>query len=893
MPFSYQNPTASIEARVHDLLSRMTLAEKINQMSVRMGAGDPPEIAARLNNESQKEAIDLSPHKIPLLITRETSHGLNTAAVTSFPACIAMASTWDEDLNHRIGRAIAKESRAQGVHQGLSPVLDIARDPRWGRQEETLGDDPHLVARLGVAFIKGLQNSPLEGQAQGFSPGSEGIIACPKHLIGYGASEGGKDNDPITISERDLHEIYLPPFEAAIKEANAQSIMICFGALNGIPCTLDPTWCADIPKKWGFTGHIVDDCPGIAGLLGHRAASNIKDAIALGINAGIDRQFYDFIGEVPNQIVGQQKFEEMLAELVKEGRVPESRINEAAARVLKHKLELGLFENAIVDPAEAQKISNCDQHRALARETAVKGIVLLKNENNLLPLDPTKLKKIAVIGPNANEGQLGDYSGKPTHIVTPLEGIQAALAGAGLKPALLHAKACEILSPAMVGARFSVRLEGSLKVDADDIYTFHIESNDGFRLSLDNKTIAEDWTPGPIRTRTVTLKLTKSDHSLQLDYYRGTRFLSTDPEKNALNRNTLRLSWSTSKSDRRIIPTDNLTYRGALGTQQHGSGEGLMMNVFLGPNFEPPLPEQSRPIREIDFDWGDFSPILSDTAESHEADTIAQAVEVARDADVVLLFVGETSIRGPQQVCGEHFDRANLGLTGSQNKLIDAIAALNKPTVVTLINGRALAIPEIIEKVPAVLEAWYPGQEGGHAIADILFGKENPSGKLPVSMPHSAGQLPIYHNRRPRMGWYIDAKSEPLFPFGFGLSYTTFEYTNLKITPERGTAESTFTVSVDLTNTGPRPGEEVVQLYTEPAICSFATPTRRLTHFRRIHLTPGQTQTINFTLTPKNLATLDAHFQPRLEPGEFKIQVGPETVRASIATPHKSKSARQ
>jgi beta-glucosidase len=367
MSFIYQNPSASIEDRVADLLSRMTVAEKINQMSVRMAAGDPPETAARLNNEAQRGAMEQSRHAIPLLMTRESSHGLNTAGVTSFPACIALATSWDEDLNYRIGRVIAAEARAQGVHQGLSPVLDISRDPRWGRQEETLGEDPTLVARLGVAFIKGLQGDGLR----------DGIIACPKHLIGYGASEGGKDNDPITISERDLHETYLPPFEAAIREADAQSIMICFGAVNGVPCTLDRRIVTDLPGKWGFSGHIVDDCPGIAGLLGHRAAGNIKDAIALGINAGIDRQFYDFIGEVSNQIDGQERFEQILLELLNEGRVSASRINEAAARVLRHKFQLGLFESAMVDPASAQRVAKNPMHRALAREAAVKGIVLL------------------------------------------------------------------------------------------------------------------------------------------------------------------------------------------------------------------------------------------------------------------------------------------------------------------------------------------------------------------------------------------------------------------------------------------------------------------------------------------------------------------------------------
>jgi beta-glucosidase len=858
-----------VESRVADLLARMSLEEKINQMSVRMAAGDDPATAARLNNEAQAEAIGKSRHGVPLLMTRESSHGLNTAGVTSFPACIALASTWDEDLNYRIGRAIAAEARAQGVHQGLSPVLDISRDPRWGRQEETLGEDPLLVSRLGVAFIRGLQGDDLK----------DGIIACPKHLVGYGASEGGKDNDPISISERDLHETYLPPFEAAVREANAQSVMICFGALNGVPCTLDKRIVTDLLASWGFSGHVVDDCPGIAGLLGHRAASNIKDSIAMGINAGIDRQFYDFIGEVPNQIAGQEKFEEILLELVKEGIVPEARINQAAARVLRHKFQLGLFENAQVDPAKAASVAANPAHRALAREAACKGIVLLKNDGNLLPLDLSKLKALAVIGPNADQVQLGDYSGKPAHAVSPLEGIKAAAP----RLEILHAKGCEILSPAMVGARFSVRISGSLKVDREDTYILEVKSNDGVRLIIDGKPIIDEWAPGPMRSRAIEIRLSAGDHPVCVEYFRGTRFLSTDPIVTARNRNTLQLFWSSPTLDLRIIPTDNLTYRGALGTQQHGSGEGLMMECFLGPNFETPMPEQSRPIREINFDWGDSSPILASTAEAHEQEAIAQAVEVARKADTIIICAGETSIRGPQQVCGEHFDRADLGLTGSQKQLIMEIAALGKPVVLVLINGRALAIPEIVEKVPAILEAWYPGQEGGHAIADVLFGRVNPSGKLPVAIPRSAAQLPVYHNRRPRMGWYIDEKSEPLFPFGVGMSYTTFQYSNLTITPARGRAGAgagdTFTVEATIANIGKRQGDEIVQLYTEPATCSFATPVTRLAGFQRISLKPGEKKTVRFTLTQRDLSLLDQNLRPRIVPGEHNIYLGTDSRR--------------
>ena len=874
MPEVYRDISASIEDRVADLLWRMSLEEKINQMSVRIAAGDDPATAARLNNQAQTEAIAQSRHGIPLLMTRETSHGLNTASVTSFPACIALASTWDEDLNFRIARVIAAEARAQGVHQGLSPVLDIARDPRWGRQEETLGEDPVLVSRLGVAFIKGLQSLPRH--AQGRSPGdplhrTDGIIATPKHLVGYGASEGGKDNDPISITDRDLHETYLPPFEAAFKQANAQSVMICYGAVNGIPCTSDKTICTDLLEQWDFTGHVVDDCPGIAGLLGHHAAADIKDAIAQAINAGIDRQFYDFIGEVPNQLAGQEKFEQLLLQLVREGIVPQSRIDNAAARVLRHKFMLGLFANAMVDPAAAAQIASNPQHRVLAREAAAKSIILLKNDHNLLPLDPSKLQTIAVIGPNATEGQIGDYSGKPLHIVSSLEGIQQFLDD---RVEVLHAKGCEILSPAMIGARFSVRIHGNLKIDAAAEYTFQVESNDGVRLTIDGSAIIDNWTTGQIRTRDAALHLSRGDHPIRLEYFRGTKFMNPDPTIEQRNRNTLRLKWSAPGLPLRVIPTDNLTYRGQLGTQQHGSGEGLMMEPFLGPNFERSLAEQNRVIREIDFDWGERSPILATTAESQEKESIDQAVEIARRSDVAILFVGETSIRGPQQVCGEHFDRADIGLTGSQQQLVDAVIATGKPTIVVLINGRALAIPRIATTAGAILEAWYPGQEGGHAIADVLFGRINPSGKLPVSMPHSAAHLPVHYNRRPRMGWYIDAKSDALFPFGFGLSYTTFEYSTPRISPARGLASQTFTIESDITNTGPRPGDEIVQLYVTDSVCSFVTPIKRLTDFRRITLQPGETQRVSFSLTPDQLALLDRNFQPRLEPGEFKIQLG-------------------
>jgi beta-glucosidase len=862
MPQLYLDVLQPIDARVADLVSRMSLEEKIGQMSVRNGSAEPPEQAARINNATQKREIESHRFGIPMLLSRETSHGLNNLHVTSFPACIVMASTWDTDLVYRIGRVIAAEAIAQGIRQGLSPVIDICRDPRYGRMEEGLGEDVLLTGRLGVAFIKGLQGEDLK----------DGIIATPKHLVGYGASEGGKDNDPISITERDLREVYLPPFEMAVKEANTQSIMICFGAVNGIPCTSDKALVTDLLEQWGFDGFVIDDCPGLAGLVGHHAASDIKEAIALGVNAGIDRQFFDFCGMVPGQPEGQEKFEKLVLELVREGKISEERINQACANVLRAKFRLGLFENPFVNEKNAGDVAKRAEHRALARETAVKGIVLLKNDG-VLPL-VARAKTIAVIGPNADTGQLGDYTGTPEHIVTPLEGIRAAAPNAKI----IYEKGCEILPTEQVAGRFSVKLYGSLRVDAGGEYAIELESNDGVRLRLDDKLIIDDWAGGLRRKRNIQINLVQGNHAIEIAYFRGVRGLVTEGDEDSVNRNVLRLRWAHGGSALAAIPDDAFSHASQLGVQQEGSGEGLWMEVFLGENFATPLIEQKRVAKDVNFDWGIGSPILAKAARDAEKDSIHRAVAAVAQADVAIVCVGETSARGAQQVCGEHFDRADIGLTGSQAQLVKAVAAQGKPIILVLINGRSLAIPELIDLSAAVLEAWYPGQEGGHAIADILFGKANPSGKLPVSIPRSAGQLPVYYDRRPRMGYYIDEKSDPLFPFGFGLSYTKFEYSNLRISPAKGGADAKFFAEAEVANVGTVAGDEVVQLYVGDLICTFVTPVKRLKDFQRISLQVGEKRTVRFEIQRQMLEQLDQRFQPRVEPGEFKIQIGGSSV---------------
>ncbi len=561
--------------------------------------------------------------------------------------------------------------------------------------------------------------------------------------------------------------------------------------------------------------------------------------------------------------------------------MPVAKIDEAVRRILVVKFKLGLFEKPYGDPEHAMKIATDPAHKQLAREAAIKGTVLLKNDG-VLPLNAAKLKRIAVIGPNAAEGQLGDYSGTPEHVVSPLEGIRAAAGDVEV----VYERGCEILSAAMVIQRFSVRLSGSLKVDVEGEYTLAVESNDSARLTINGQKIIDDWTTGTRRQRAAKIKLTRGSHPVTVEYSRGTKLLITDSDDPTIHHNILRLLWSRdSGSPLAVIPDDNLTITSKRGIQAEGSGEGLTMELFFGANFEQAQPEQTRVVKDVDFNWGEKSPILATAAEDHEKETIDRAVEAAKTSDVAILFIGETSSRkGAQQVCGEHFDRADISLTGSQEKLFSAVAATGRPTIVVLINGRSLAIPRVAKNATALLEAWYPGQEGGHAIADILFGKTNPSGKLPAAIPHSAGQLPIYYSRRPRMGWYIDEKSDPLYPFGFGLSYTTFGYGSAKITPERGTRATSFTASVEITNTGKIAGEEVVQLYVEDAICTIATPAKWLRDFRRIALQPGEKKTVTFSIPRKYLECLDADFKPRLEPGEFKIQLGGSSATGPTAS---------
>ncbi|MGA7924768.1 MAG: CIA30 family protein [Candidatus Sulfotelmatobacter sp.] len=736
----YRNPNLTIDERVADLLPRMTLEEKVQQIT---GGGrgqleliDPtgtftteqaratmaqwwspdlvftPRQSAILRNGVQRYLREKTPLGIPELFMGEALHGFMEYGSTSFPQALGLASTWDPELVHRVFTAAGEEAGARGAGQVFTPVLDIARDPRWGRTEETYGEDPFLVSRMGVAAITGLQGDS-------FMIGRHHVLATAKHFAAHGQPEGGTNTAPGNYSERILRENFLVPFQAAVQEAKAGSVMASYNEIDGIPSHINH-WLLDrvLRQEWGFRGYVTSDGDGLQMLVNtHAVAANKGDAARLAIAAGVDYDLSD--GSVYRTLVSQ----------VKQGVVPESAVDRAAGRVLATKFRLGLFDNPYVDPDYAEKITNNVEHRQLALRAAQKAVVLLKNEKNLLPLDLTKLKTIAVIGPNAEGVHLGGYSRDPVHGVSILQGIRDRVA-----------------SRANV-----VYAEGSKLTDAKP-----------------------DW------------------HGWFIDNVK-----------------------------------------------------------LIDPNTQ--------------------------------VDNIKAAAELARKSDVAILVVGENESTNREAWSERHLgDRDSLDLVGAQNDLVKAVVETGTPTVVLLINGRPLSINYIAEHVPAILEGWYLGEEGGTAVANVLFGDVNPGGKLPITFPHSVGDLPDFYNHKPSANrTYAFSTRKPLYPFGYGLSYTTFHFENLRVDPSQIGVGGTARVRVDITNTGSREGDEVPQLYIHQKVASVTRPVLQLKGFQRISLKPGEKKTVEFIITPEMLSMLNVDMHEVVEPGVFEIMVGPRSDQTS------------
>ncbi|WP_187375171.1 glycoside hydrolase family 3 N-terminal domain-containing protein [Paenibacillus antibioticophila] len=673
---------------------------------VTLESGLSPREGAEAVNTIQRYAIENSRLGIPILIGEECSHGHMAIGATVFPVPLSLGSTWNVDLYREMCRAVGRETRSQGGAVTYSPVLDVVRDPRWGRTEECFGEDAHLISEMAVASVEGLQGEKLDGE--------DSVAATLKHFVGYGSSEGGRNAGPVHMGRRELLEVDLLPFRKAV-EAGAASIMPAYNEIDGVPCTTNQELLEDVLRNdWGFDGMVITDCGAIDMLAsGHDVAADGRDAAVQAIRAGIDM-------EMSGEMFGKH-----LVKAVHAGQLEEEVLDRAVRRVLTLKFRLGLFESPYADPDRAEQVIGSAEHVELARKLAGEGIVLLKNEG-VLPLAPGA-GKIAVIGPNADVGynQLGDYTSPQPRdkVTTVLGGIRTKLADTPEQ--VLYAPGCRIKGDSREGFEFAL----STAEQADTV------------VMVVGGSSARDFGEGSIDLKTGASKVTGNSES---------------------------------------------------------------------------------------------------------------------DMD-----------------CGEGIDRLSLSLSGVQLELIQEIHKLGKPLVVVYINGRPIAEPWIDEHADAILEAWYPGQEGGHAVADILFGDVNPSGRLTVSIPKHVGQLPVYYNgKRSRGKRYLEADSQPRYPFGFGLSYTEFTYDKLSVSSDSIHKNEEVQVRVEVKNTGQRAGAEVVQLYVTDVASTVTRPGKELKGFRKVFLQPGETQTVEFTVGPEQLQYIGANYEPVVEPGEFQVHVG-------------------
>ena len=737
----YKNKNLSPEARAKDLLARMTLDEKAMQTqclwiqksqilnsngdfdeakaakNVKNGLGElarlneeagpnsygyHPKQAAQLYNKIQHFFIEKTRLGIPVMVHEESLHGQQTQDATNFPIPIGLASTWNENLMTEIFTNVAEEVRARGGQQVLAPVVDIVRDPRWGRTEETMGEDPFLISRLAIAQIKAYQGNSVYLE-------KSNVAATLKHFGIHGQSEGGINVSPSNIDERTAREVFFKPFQACVKEAKVMNVMATYNELWGLPAHINKYLLTDILRKeWGFNGLIVSDYFAIRDVSDlHKITPSYDSAGLLAFKAGINIEAPDPDGF------------KNIKQLVVAGKISMKELDESVMRILVTKFRLGLFDDPYVDPDKAEQIVGSKQKRDIAYKAATEAMVLLKNDNNFLPLDKNKIKTIAFIGPNADKCLLGGYSSKPRFCISPLQALKE-----------------------------------------------------------------------------------KYGNNIKVLYSEGVRIT----DKN---------NW--------FADTINLIH-----------------------------PEENK-------------------------QRIADAIEVAKQADVVVLFVGGSESTSREGWATNHLgDLPTLELLNGQNELIKQIVALGKPTCAFVNSGPPLSIGYLCNSVPAVMQCWYLGQEGGYAIVDALFGNINPNGKLPISFPRTVGNIPAYYNYKPsaRRGYNLGFDVSPLFAFGHGLSYTTFAYSNLKLSSSAMKANGNVTITVDVKNTGTMKGAEVVQMYIRDDYSSVTRPVKELKGFKKIWLDPSQSQTVSFVITPELLSFYDKDMKWIVEPGDFTIMVG-------------------
>ncbi len=845
--FPFMDPNLDIDERVNDLVSRMTLEEKVGQM---------------MNAAPEIKRLGIPEYNW----WNECLHGVARAGLaTSFPQAIGLGATWDEDLMFRVSSAISDEARAKYhdfvrkgsrlIYQGLtfwSPNINLFRDPRWGRGQETYGEDPFLTGKLGVQFVKGLQ---------GDDPKYLKAIATLKHYGVHSGPEPGRHSFNAVISERDLRESYLPHFEMGIKEGKAWSVMCAYNRYMGEPCCNSSELLNEILRnEWGFEGYVVSDCGAISDIYeGHRFVETPEEASALAVRAGCDLECSSVY--------------QSLIEAVKKGLITEQEIDISVKRLFTARFKLGMF-----DPPEMVKyasipydVVDSKENKELALEAARKSIVLLKNENGFLPLKKEK-GTVAVIGPNSDDWYmlLGNYNGLPSDPVTPLRGIKEKLSGVS---DVLYAKGCELAEG----------IPSFETIPANALY--HGDNQSGLITEYFNN-----------------LDLNGTPAFKSVDTILDAVWAEGSPRED-MNSDNFSVRWTGE-----LIPVHSGLYELGIITTCKANlylNDSLIVNTpyhFRDEYGEPRLRKND----SIALEAGKRYKIKVEAVESYgdariqlvwsEPETIRQkelkkqALDVARQANVVIMCMGiSPRLEGEEMdVEIEGFlggDRTSLDLPGVQKDLIREIGALGKPVILVLFNGSALAVNREDKNIPAILEAWYPGQAGGSAIADVIFGDYNPGGRLPVTFYRSVNDLPPFedYNMKGRTYRYFDG--EALYQFGYGLSYTTFRYDNLVLEKQCKACES-VEVSVDVKNTGKVAGDEVVQIYLRNLTATVPVPKYTLVGFKRVHLQPGETRTVKFSIPSNAFSVINEENRRVIIPGRFEIFAGggqPFTVKGKPA----------
>lgn len=858
----YKNPNAPIEERVDDLLSRMTLEEKFWQLFMIPGdlsdgkekykhgifgfqvatksttsneseqlldysEGGSALNTAELINDIQKYFVEETRLGIPIIPFDEALHGLIRKEATAFPQAIGIAASFNTQLMDTIAAAIATEVRSRGIRQNLSPVINIARDVRWGRVEETYGEDPFLTSKMAVSYISAFEK--------------RGVIATPKHFISN-VGDGGRDSYPIHYNQRLLEEIYLPAFKASIQEAGASSIMTAYNSVDGTPATSN-NWLLQekLKTEWGFDGFVISDAGATGGAnVLHFTSKDYAESTKQAIEGGLDVIFQTSYDHYP-----------LFFEAFEKGMIDESSIDKAVKRVLKAKFKLGLFENPYVDIEPLKKDSAFSQHRELAKLAAQESIVLLKNESQTLPLSKD-IKSIAVIGPETKEARLGGYSGPGNKPVSILEGIQHV---ASQNIIINYSKGVERISESFVA------------IPKENLS--HVKNGkqaSGLEAEYFNN-ITLEGTPA----------LSRTDDNID---FRWTLF---SPDQQKINPDYYSARWKGNLIAPQSGPIE-IGFKGDDGYRLYINDELVIDNWKKQTVQQITTPYHFEKGENYDLKVEFFSTtgnvwfkmIWNAGIDNDWEDGISKAVAQAKKSDVALVCAGIEE--------GEFRDRAFLSLPGHQEELIKQVAATGTPTIVILVGGSAITMENWQHEVDAILDVWYPGDEGGNAIAETLYGNYNPAGRLPVTFPIHESQLPLYYNHKPtgRGDDYLNLTGKPLYPFGFGLSYTHFEYSDLQFDKDTITTSESSLVTLKVTNTGPYDGDEVVQLYIKDEYASVARPIMELKGFQRIHLKRGETKEVSFEITPNLLSMLDKNLKWVVEPGDFRIMIGSSSLNIKL-----------